>query len=154
MRALQVLCTIHSHADTPEAAKLGKRKASSEHLARPDKKVMTVSYSKLCYSPPSCGDLSPESPGAKSLPFPHRCMVPLPQKNFISFLPGYFIADPSTLPPSDSSFFGSNNSFLQDFKMQVDGPIQNGEQLQNGDIDESLYSRQLWVSSTSLLVSY
>jgi len=38
--------------------------------------------------------------------------------------------------------------------MQVDGPIQNGEQLQNGDIDESLYSRQLWVSSTSLLVSY
>ena len=50
VRAVKASATIHSQADIPEAAKLGKRKASSEHLARPEKKVMTVSDSKLCYS--------------------------------------------------------------------------------------------------------
>lgn len=32
--------------------------------------------------------------------------------------------------------------------MQVDGPTANGEQPKHGEIDESLYSRQLWVSET------
>jgi len=51
VRAVLTSPTIHSHANFPEVAKLGKRKASSEHLARPEKKVMTVSDSKLSYSP-------------------------------------------------------------------------------------------------------
>ena len=51
VRAVKIASTIYSHADIPEAATLGKRKASSEHLARPEKKAMTVSDSELCYSP-------------------------------------------------------------------------------------------------------
>lgn len=40
--------TIRSHADIPKVAKLGKRKASVEHLG-PDKKFMTVSISVLIF---------------------------------------------------------------------------------------------------------
>ena len=46
VRARQQSPNIHSHADIPEVAKLGKRKASDEHI-RPEKRVMTVRESCL-----------------------------------------------------------------------------------------------------------
>jgi hypothetical protein len=35
---------------------------------------------------------------------------------------------------------------FQDVKMQVDNPQETVEKIKQGEIDESLYSRQLWVS--------
>ena len=47
MQAILYLSTIHSHADIPKAATLGKRKSSDEH-SRPDKKkIMTVCVRSL-----------------------------------------------------------------------------------------------------------
>lgn len=42
VQALLQSSTIHSHADIPKAATLGKRKASDEHNRPENKKVMTV----------------------------------------------------------------------------------------------------------------
>ena len=43
MQASAQLPNIHSHADIPEVAKLGKRKASdSDENTRPEKKIMMV----------------------------------------------------------------------------------------------------------------
>ena len=44
----------------------------------------------------------------------------------------------------ESSFYSANESALQDVNMEVDLAV-GTDQLKNGDIDESLYSRQLYV---------
>ena len=48
-------------------------------------------------------------------------------------------------PPSATSFFTADEYFLQDNNIAVDGATVDIGQLKNGDIDESLYSRQLYV---------
>lgn len=51
VQALLKSSTIHSHADIPKAATLGKRKSSDEH-SRPDKKkIMTVCVHSLLKMP-------------------------------------------------------------------------------------------------------
>lgn len=49
MQAFAQSSTIHSHADIPEVANLGKRKASDsdEHIRPEKKKIMTVSFQFL-----------------------------------------------------------------------------------------------------------
>ena len=49
-------------------------------------------------------------------------------------------------PPSpSSSYYTANEDPFQDNKMEVDGSAVDVGPLKNGDIDESLYSRQLYV---------
>ena len=50
-------------------------------------------------------------------------------------------------PPSpNKSYYLANDYFdMQEMKMEIDGPGMDVGQLKNGDIDESLYSRQLYV---------
>ena len=68
-----------------------------------------------------------------------------PDMDYTMFPPEYFIVDPSTSPSLTSSFHSANNSPVQDGNMEVDSPAPVAGQLKNGDIDESLYSRQLYV---------
>ena len=55
------------------------------------------------------------------------------------------------ISPSEASsvadlHFYDANEYIQDGNMEIDSPAVNGtELLKNGDIDESLYSRQLYV---------
>ena len=52
---------------------------------------------------------------------------------------------PAPASPTDS-YYSANDGFdLQELKMEIDGPAMDVGQLKNGDIDESLYSRQLYV---------
>ena len=45
-----------------------------------------------------------------------------------------------------SSYHSADDHFeLQELKTEIDGPGMDTGQLKNGDIDESLYSRQLYV---------
>ena len=61
----------------------------------------------------------------------------------------YLVGNPALESPSlTSSFLGFRftNEFGQDVNMEIDSQAAAGtEQLKNGDIDESLYSRQLYV---------
>ena len=66
------------------------------------------------------------------------------------FIPGYSVWDVSSsssenLSLADLHFYDANE-YIQDGNMEIDSPAANGtQQLKNGDIDESLYSRQLYV---------
>ena len=54
--------------------------------------------------------------------------------------------DALTLNSPASSYHPANDyPELQEAKMEIDGPGMDIGQLKNGDIDESLYSRQLYV---------
>ena len=61
----------------------------------------------------------------------------------------YLVGNPASESPSLASSFLDlrlTNGFGQDMNMEIDSPAAAGtEQLKNGDIDESLYSRQLYV---------
>lgn len=85
--------TIPSEIPVREAPKPGKRRASIEVIARPEKKTMTV------------------------------CLA------FKTLLSIYCMEQ------------GTDN--IQDSKMQLDNPQETVEMIKHGDIDESLYSRQL-----------
>lgn len=50
-----------------------------------------------------------------------------------------------TLTPASSYHSADDHFEMQDMKMEIDGPGMDTGQLKNGDIDESLYSRQLYV---------
>ena len=73
-----------------------------------------------------------------------------------SKIPLQFLLPPPHLsPPTTSSLAAisglnvnrslANNLVFQTSNMDIDGPSVGSEQLKNGEIDESLYSRQLYV---------
>lgn len=128
--------TIPSQLKVTERPSLGKRKASDEH-PRPEKKVMTVREALDSESYPTSPTTS-RPHALLSFQISHSYQSSTIDLDNLSLHPSRPVSPASSYHSANDFHHQADNMSKEELGMDVG-------QLKNGDIDESLYSRQLYV---------